>query len=137
MSQENIELVRRNWDAFAEGVIDEPALKTLHSEVELIGAVGGIEEGAVTRGRDAVRDAVLVDSEVWAERRLDLQRVIDAGDRVVALLSEYRRGQGSGVEVRADIALVYGFKDGLIIRIEPYMSQAEALAAVGLSEQAI
>jgi ketosteroid isomerase-like protein len=62
------------------------------------------------------------------------QRVIDAGDQVVALVHEYRRGRGSGVAVEADIALVYGFKEGKVVRIEPYMSQSDALEAAGLSE---
>jgi ketosteroid isomerase-like protein len=65
---------------------------------------------------------------------LELRRAIDAGDQVVALVHEYRRGKGSGVTVEKDIALIYGFRDGKVVRIEPYMNQAEALAAVGLSE---
>ena len=49
-------------------------------------------------------------------------------------MHEYRRGKGSGVTVEADIALVYGFKEGKVVRIVPYMSQADALEAAGLSE---
>jgi ketosteroid isomerase-like protein len=106
----------------------------MHPEVELLGAIGGMEEGTTTVGRGAVAQALSVDSEIWAERRLELRRAIDAGDQVVALVHEYRRGKGSGVTVEADIALVYGFRDGKVVRIEPYMNQAEALEAAGLSE---
>ena len=77
--------------------------------------------------------ALDVDSKIWADRRMELERAIDAGDQVVALVHEYRRGKGSGVTVEADIALVYGFKEGKVVRIEPYMSQADALEAAGLS----
>ena len=45
------------------------------------------------------------------------------------VLGEHRRGRGSGVELDADIALIYSFKAGKILRIEPYMSQGEALTA--------
>jgi ketosteroid isomerase-like protein len=110
------------------------AIEILHPEVELLGAIGGMEEGTVIRGREAVTQALDVDSEIWAGRRMELERAIDAGDQVVALVHEYRRGKGSGVTVEADIALVYGFKDGKVVRIEPYMSQADALEAAGLSE---
>jgi ketosteroid isomerase-like protein len=134
MSRENVEIVRSHWRAFAEGAIEGAALESLHPQVELMGAVGGFEEGTVTRGRDAVREALLMDSAVWAERRYGPPRIIDAGDQVVALLREYRRGKGSGVEVTADIALIYEFKDGKTARIVPYMRQAEALEAAGLSE---
>jgi ketosteroid isomerase-like protein len=131
MSQENVEIVQRIYEAED---IEALALEAMHPEVELLGAIGGMEEGTITVGREAVTQAVEVDSDIWAERRLELREAIDAGDRVVALVHEYRRGKGSGVVVEADIALVYGFKQGKVVRIVPYMSQAEALEAAGLSE---
>ena len=120
--------------AYSSADIEADASQILHPEVELLGAVGGLEEGTITYGREAVAEALHVDSEIWAERRMDLRRAIDAGDRVVALVHEYRRGKGSGVMVEEDIALVYEFREDKIVRIEPYMSQAEALEAAGLSE---
>ena len=118
MSQENVEMIERvssgGGDINAAGVIE-----ATHPEVELLGAIGGMEEGTTTVGREAVADAVSVDSEIWAERRLELRRAIDAGDQVVALVHEYRRGKGSGVTVETDIALIYGFRDGKVVRIEP------------------
>ncbi len=131
MSQENVEIVQ---SAYSSADIEADAAQILHPEVELLGAVGGMEEGTITYGREAVTEALHVDSEIWAERRMDLRRAIDAGDRVVALVHEYRRGKGSGVIVETDIALVYEFRKGKIVRIEPYMSQAEALEAAGLGE---
>jgi hypothetical protein len=38
------------------------------------------------------------------------------------------------VAVEADIALVYGFKEGKVVRIVPYMSQADALEVAGQAE---
>jgi ketosteroid isomerase-like protein len=131
MSEENVEMIQR---AFGGGDSGDAWVEVLHTDVELLGAIGGMEEGTVTVGREAVTQALLVDSEIWAERRMELQKVIDAGDQVVALVHEYRRGKGSGVTVEADIALVYGFREGKVGRIEPYMSQIEALGAAGLSE---
>ena len=129
MAEENVKLIER-----LQGDIEAGVSKSLHPEVELHGAIGGMEEGTLTIGREAVMQALDVDYEIWEERRMDVQRVIDAGDRVVALVHEHRRGKGSGVVVEANIALVYGFKEGKIVRIEPYMSQAEALESAGLSE---
>ena len=131
MSQENVEIIQRVYQGED---IEALALEAMHSEVELLGAIGGMEEGTITVGREAVTQALDVDSDIWAERRLELREAIDAGDRVVALVHEYRRGKGSGVGVEADIALVYGFKEGKVVRIVPYMSQAEALEAAGLQE---
>jgi ketosteroid isomerase-like protein len=132
MSQQNVEVVRRLYEADQSGDFD--ALnEILDLAVDMVGAIGGIEEGTVIEGREKVRDALLVDPEIWAERRYEVQGFLDADEHVVALVREYRRGQGSGAEVQADIAVVYRLKDRKIMRIEPYMSQAEALEAVGLS----
>jgi ketosteroid isomerase-like protein len=130
MSEENVEVVREAYIAFAEGRIDD-AMEALDADVEMIGAVGGLEEGAVIRGRDAVARELLPDTSVWADRRYEIQRVIDIGDRVVALVREHRRGKGSGVEIGADIALIYSFKGSKVTRIEPFMSQSDALEAAG------
>jgi hypothetical protein len=62
MSQENVEIIQR---AYTEGDIDAGALEALHPEVELLGAIGGMEEGTITLGREAVTQALLVDSEIW------------------------------------------------------------------------
>ena len=71
-------------------------------------------------------DDIRLEIERATERRAELLHVLAEGHDVVVAAEH--------AEVEADIALVYGFKDGMTIRIEPYMSQAEALEAVGLSE---
>ena len=58
--------------AYSGGDLNALAIETLHPEVELLGAIGGMEEGTVTRGREAVTQALDVDSEIWAERRMEL-----------------------------------------------------------------
>ena len=131
MSQENVEMVKRAYSG--SGDIDAWVIEAMHPDVELLGAIGGMEEGTTTVGRRAVAEALSVDSEIWGERRMELRRAIPVGDQVVALVHENRKGRGSGVTVEADIALVYGFRDGKVIRIQPYMSQADALEAAGLS----
>ena len=126
-------MIRSALIASAEGRVSD-LIEGLDADVEMIGAVGGLEEGEVIRGRDAVARAVLLDSSVWAERRWEVQKLIDVDDRVVALLHEHRRGRGSGVEIGTDIAMIYSFKGGKVVRIEPFMRQAAALEAAGLSE---
>jgi ketosteroid isomerase-like protein len=130
VSQENVESIERGYAALAEGNLEEVVAR-FHPEIELRGAVGGLEQGEVIRGRDAVARELLPDSSVWAERRFILQELIDADDRVVALVREQRRGRASGVEVGTDMALVYTFGDGEVTRIEPFLNQSEALASIG------
>jgi ketosteroid isomerase-like protein len=74
------------------------------------------------------------DLEAWEERRLEPEDFIDAGDLVVALLHEYRRGRGSGVELESKTAVVFAVRDERIVRIQGYMDRDAALEAAGLSE---
>jgi ketosteroid isomerase-like protein len=61
--------------------------------------------------------------------------LVDAGDRVVVLIDLRMRGRSSGIEVAlGKHAWVITFRDGLMVRNKLYMSQSEALEAVGLSE---
>ena len=133
MSQENVEIVRRIVDAIEDRRWEE-AMRQLAPDIELHGTVGGLTEGSVWRGPEQVRDFFEQDSEAWHERRLDTEQFIDAGDCVVVLLHEFRRGKGSGVEMETDTAMVYEVRDGRVVRIQGYMDRDEALEAAGLRE---
>jgi hypothetical protein len=63
--------------------------------------------------------------------------LVDAGgNRVVMLLDLRMRGRSTGIEVAlGKHAWVNTFRDGLVVHSKLYMSQSEALEAVGLSEQ--
>ncbi len=134
MSQENVEIVRRSYEAFLRSEWDQAA-QLLDSDVELHGTVGGLSEGSVARGLQQIRQAFeQEDSEAWDESRLEPERFIDGGDRVVVLQHEFRRGRGSGVELETDTAVVFEVRDGRVISIQGYMDRASALEAAGLKE---
>ena len=134
MSQENVEIVKR-----ASGFLNrrdwEGMLELVDPDVELRGTVGGLEEDYVSRGVDPIRQRFEAeDNEVWDEHRFEPIRFIDAGDRVVVLHREYQRSKG-GVELVIDTATIFDLRDRRIVRMQGYMNPAEALEAVGLSEQ--
>jgi uncharacterized protein len=133
MSEENVEVVRRVVDAIRDRRWEE-ATRQLGPDIELHGTAGGLTEGSVWRGPKQIRDFFEQDAEAWDERRLEAEEFIDAGDRVVVLVREFRRGRGSGVELEADTAVVFEVRDGRVVRIQGYMDRAEALEAAGLSE---
>ena len=54
---------------------------------------------------------------------------------MLALIDQRMRGRFTGIEVPlGEYAHVYTFRDGLIVHWKGYMSQSDALKAVGLSE---
>ena len=132
MSKENVEVVRRSYEALLQGDWDQVA--QLHDpDVELHGTVGGPSEGSVRRGVQQITQAFeQKDAEASDDTRVVMERFIDAGDRVLMLLDDFGPGEGSDVE--ADMAVVYELRNGRVIRIQGYMDRASAFKAAGLSE---
>jgi ketosteroid isomerase-like protein len=132
MSQENVEVVREAFESLLAGDRDKTA-QLLDPEVEFHGTVGGLEEGRVVRGLSRiVQEFEERDLEAWEERRLEAEEFVDAGDEVVVLMHEYRRGKGSGVALEIDTAVVVAVSGGRVARIQGYMDRHVALEAVGL-----
>jgi ketosteroid isomerase-like protein len=134
MSQEKVDVVRMAFASFLGGDQEKTA-QLLAPEVEFHGTVGGLQEGQIARGQSEIDQAFeSEDLEAWEERRLEAEQFIDAGDAVVVLLHEYRRGKGSGIELESETAVVVVVSQGRVVRIQGYMDREAALAAVGLSQ---
>ena len=134
MSQENVAIVRDAFESALAGDQEKMA-QLVDPEVEFHGTVGGLQEGQIAHGQSEIDQTFeSEDLEAWEERRLEAEEFIDAGDNVVVLLHEYRRGKGSGVELETDTAVVVAVSGGRVVRIQGYMDRAAALEAVGLSE---
>jgi hypothetical protein len=73
--------------------------------------------------------------EAW--ETLDFEyELVDAGEKVVALLELRMRGRSSGIEVAlGKHAWVITFRGGLMVHQKLFMSQSAALEAAGLSEK--
>ena len=134
MSQENVEIVKRSYEAFNRRDWDR-ARELFDPDVELHGTIGGLEEDVVVRGPDGIRQQFEIEvDEVWEEHRIEPEKFIDAGEQVVVIQREYQRAKGSGVEIEGNTATVFDMRDGRIVRMQGYMDPAAALKAVGLSE---
>ena len=134
VSEENVNVVREAFESFMGGD-GEKAAQLVDPEVEFHGTVGGLQEGQIAHGQSQIdKQFEEEDLEAWEERRLEPEEFIDAGDNVVVLLHEYRRGRGSGVELETDTAVVVAVREGRVVRIQGYMDRAAALEAAGLSE---
>jgi ketosteroid isomerase-like protein len=69
--------------------------------------------------------------EYWRSEPLDFIR---EGDKVVAPVHFEAKGIGSGATVEMDLANLWTFRDGLIVRFEAYLSLERALEAAGISK---
>lgn len=142
MSPENVELVRAAIEAFRAGTSesDREAMLTKNAELsdpdmELDASEAPVlDVSGVYRGADAVRRFWREWLAAWEALQFDYE-LVDAGERVVMLFDLRMRGRSTGIEMPfGKVAWVYTFRDGLIVHQKLYMSQSEALEAVGLSE---
>jgi ketosteroid isomerase-like protein len=135
MSEENVEIVRRSSEAFMAGDI-ETAMAALDPQIEWHATVGGVDEGRVYRGHEAVVQGFIDYFEVWERMEMRAEKFIDAGEEnVVVFWHEVAKGRESGVVVETDTGTVQTVRDGKIVRVRSYMDRAEALEAAGLSPE--
>jgi uncharacterized protein len=132
MSQENVEVVRRMYDAFHSGDADG-ALAHFDPDV-VIDASKARPDVGVGQGREQVNAFVTSWVGTWEEWREDIEEMRDLGSRVLVLTVQHGRGRGSGVDVEARYAFLYDVHGGKITRMALYGELGEALEAAGLLE---
>jgi ketosteroid isomerase-like protein len=137
MSQENVEVFRRAFEAFTRGGW-EPLFGTIWApEIVWDMSPAGIAGLGVYHGFDELRSFF----EDWFSTfpfddwEQELDDVIDCGDEVVVALTRQRgRGSASGASVELQYAQVITFREGKIVRSVVYTDRNQALEAAGLSE---
>jgi ketosteroid isomerase-like protein len=130
MSQENVELVHRSYEAYLRGDL-EAALAAFDPEVETYDH--DIPDATVYRGFEGLLRWQADWERSWESWRWDPEEFIDAGERVVAVLRVHARGRHSGVDLERLDAAVWRLRDRKCVRLDYYGSRKQALEAVGLS----
>ena len=133
MSQENVEIVRRSLQAYADGDVEE-MLSYIDPEGELQSAIIGGAEGRVYRGHDGVRRWFAETQESFEDLRTELTEFRDLGDRVVGFGRIHARGRESGLELDSATGWLFELRGGKVMRAQGFLNPAEALEAAGLGE---
>jgi ketosteroid isomerase-like protein len=136
MSRENVQIVRRVYDALER---PDTAVRALwHPDVEfdvsrdIWGAVVG---GGRYRGLEGVRSWMLDLYAAWERMDLNCEELIDAGEQVIAVLSVRGRGRVSGIELEYHPAGVWTVREGKIVRVVWFPTRDEALEAVNVMKK--
>ena len=132
MSQENVEVVRAMFEAYSAGDMD--AFRELHDPDIIMRPPKGMPEPGPFVGREAVmRQFEQLRETFDATSVRPISDFIDAGDRVVVRVAYH--AEGHGPEMNFEMTQVITVRNGKILYREYFLDHAEALEAVGLSEQ--
>jgi|SRR5215212_7431507 len=134
MSQENVEVVRRQFEAFRDGGLDEVA-KYWHPDIEWRAVEGAADDVGVMRGESRLRRYY----QDWIDTMNDLQAAVeevllDDGERVAAVVRNSGRGRASGVLTQGRYYVACTVRDGRIVSGREYETRDQALEAVGFWE---
>jgi ketosteroid isomerase-like protein len=133
MSQENVEIVRRAMDAFNRSDLDG-AMRDTDAEVELDWSRSRGLQAGIYRGQEASRGFWASWLEMFDRVVVIPEEFIECGEHVVVPNTAHLQGR-DGVEVEAKSVSVVTLRNGRIVEWRLYQERAEALEAVGLSEQ--
>jgi ketosteroid isomerase-like protein len=139
MSQENVEMVRGLYalgDLFnpdPDG-IDRAFRDYLDEQFETRLPPDYPEGEPVFRGREGIAQLSAMLQEVWGEWRVEPQRFLDAGDRVVVFARLVGKGGESGVPFELETTHVWTIHAGRAASMHAYRERLEALKAAGLRE---
>jgi ketosteroid isomerase-like protein len=134
MSRENVEIVRQFIDEVNSGRDWGAAgARFMSDDIEIDWSRSPAPYRGIYRGREAAR-RFAEETDVWEETRIEPKDFIDAGDDVLVPHVIHLRGRDA-LEVKVRATYVYTLRNGLCVRWRIYQEHAEALEAVGLSEQ--
>jgi ketosteroid isomerase-like protein len=127
MEPDNVELVRRLWEAFERGGI-EAVLEIADPDVEWEPYAGG---GVVYRGHAGLR--AYMEGRAQRDEEVDarLYSAVGKGDAVVARGEVRIRGPQGIVTMQP--GWLYEFRDGKLVRFRGYPSNEAALRAAGMA----
>ena len=135
MSGENIEVVRRSFDAWNRN--DWEALERCYDPGVVAMPPEGWPEGGLLEGWDAVRGQMVRNKDSWAEEHVSVDelREVDSG-LILARIRWTTRGSESHLGFENELTALFGLREGRIVRLEYFFDHAKALAAASAGEAA-
>ena len=119
------------WDTFAQAMTGIYAPDFIYED-----SVMPDHHGEIYRGLDGYRKAVATFTEPFEEMLYDLERLVGAGAKVVAIYRVRAKARHTGISFDQRVGYVLTFRDGMVSHVRSYLEPEEALAAVGLDESA-
>ena len=136
MSRENVEVVRRIYDAVARRDVATPFDFYAKDIVWDLSnwRPAELDPMPVYTGHEGVREAWRDRLSAWGEVDFEVEELMETGERVVAVIQDRQVGRSSGVPLESSHAAVWTLADGKVTRLQVFDDRQQALEAVGLLE---
>ena len=133
MSEQNVEVVRRVYEAVAGGN-SEAVLAQYDPDVEFDfsrSPFASVLNKSVFRGHEGLRNFIRERYEAFDMTEDDCQELIAAGDQVISVVTSRARGRESGVDVEQTHYALWSIDAGKVTSVRWFGTRDEALEAVG------
>jgi ketosteroid isomerase-like protein len=148
MSLEDVELVRRVYEMDGpfwlplapdeeRSLLDRLFCDLYDEQIEIRMPADYPEGAQLLVGRRGMVDVIALLRDSWTSWRFEAERVIDAGDYVVAFTKVVAEGEHSGLGAVQETAHVWTVRDGRLASIQIYRDRAQALEATGVSDSSV
>jgi ketosteroid isomerase-like protein len=131
MSQENVDIVRRVYDALNRNDFDA-AFRDAHPDFQISFKRGPL--AGTRRGREAP-EAVLSDMraafDAWT---IEPSELLESRTQIVAIVKNRVRPKGTDAEIETRNGHLWTIRDGTILSLEGFPNADDALEAAGLRE---
>jgi ketosteroid isomerase-like protein len=126
-TEHNIQTVQKAYAAFSRGDI-AGLLETLADDVLWI-TPGNSEAAGERNGKEEVAGFFRTIDEMWEFLAFEPREYIASGDRVVALGRYDARSRQTGRTAASHWAMVFTFRDGVVVRFQEYTDTSTLEAA--------
>lgn len=133
MPEENVEIVRRFFDAYNRGDF-AATLDLIAPEFEFRPSGLFMDTESTYYGPEGWSEFWSTFQAAWESITVDLERIEDLGDRVLTLGTFHGKGRGSGVAVTREVGWLGTLRDGMLAQSLTFVGWADAVEAAGLSE---
>ena len=131
MSEENVEIIRRVYDALNRNDWDA-AFRDAHPDIEITlqrGPLAGTHRGR-ERPQAVFRD-VRAAFDAWI---MEPSEFLESGNQVVAIVKNRLRPKGTDTEFETRNGHLWTIRDGTILSLKGFPNPDDALEAAGLRE---
>jgi len=129
MSQENVEIVRAAFEAFGEGDL-EAVLSLCDENIEITQPAELPGAARTQHGHAGVLEAFAIWPDLWDDYRVEVVRLSEIGDHVIATTTSRGRGKDSGVPVEMPFTFLFSVRAGKIMQWRLFIREEQALEAV-------